>query len=319
LVRGQGQGQAGFRFRGGVRSDPPTATPRGPTAARLRLNRVLALYANGSSTQGAVELRSLLDCLDGEWLKLPWAVVRASGPAAQTLGGLMKITNRETFVSIATIAKAARIPARTVKRHLKTLIAAGWVESRGRERTRAGHSRRTNTLIVTSRTKEEAKAAFGILPWWACSRNITPSVKLPRNRWSKPGSLTWGSKVLLGLVMAKLMAMKAGAAKQFEGNGFAHEDWIDTFGGPERFRFALQFIEQETGLDHKTATAAKRQLMECGIIDWSGSPARPGEALRRGEGDYLTPRVDQFAVEVKHVSDTTCYLRLLKNGLEGRQ
>ncbi|NLF06867.1 MAG: hypothetical protein GX594_02675, partial [Pirellulaceae bacterium] len=35
---------------------------------------------------------SLLESLDGEWIKLPLEVMRDIGPAAQTLGGILKMT-----------------------------------------------------------------------------------------------------------------------------------------------------------------------------------------------------------------------------------
>ena len=53
---------------------------------------------------------SLLASLTGEWLKLPLSIVRDVGPATQTLGGILKISNRETFVSASKVAERARLP-----------------------------------------------------------------------------------------------------------------------------------------------------------------------------------------------------------------
>ena len=53
---------------------------------------------------------SLIDSLADGWLKLPFAVMRDVGPATQTLGGLLKHTNKETFVTAKDIAGKARRP-----------------------------------------------------------------------------------------------------------------------------------------------------------------------------------------------------------------
>ena len=99
---------------------------------------------------------SLLDSLTttAEWLKLPVAVMVRSGPAAQTLAGLLKVTNRETYTAVATIARKARLPVKTVRKHLKTLHDDGWIEHQGRRPTRRGFLRRTATIKVTQQTKD---------------------------------------------------------------------------------------------------------------------------------------------------------------------
>ena len=48
---------------------------------------------------------SLLESLDGEWIKLPLAVMQDVGPAVQTLGGVLKVTNKETYVAVVEIAR----------------------------------------------------------------------------------------------------------------------------------------------------------------------------------------------------------------------
>src|SRR5262245_58945972 len=88
----------------------------------------------------------LIDSLAGEWFKLPVAVMQGEGPAAQTLAGLLKVTNKETFSPVAAIAQRARLPLKTVRNHLGILAAAGWIINAGHERTRHGAPRRTCTL-----------------------------------------------------------------------------------------------------------------------------------------------------------------------------
>ena len=49
---------------------------------------------------------SLVDSLSSEWLKLPLVIMQDVGPAVKTLGGLLNITNRETFSPVEEIAAA---------------------------------------------------------------------------------------------------------------------------------------------------------------------------------------------------------------------
>lgn len=86
----------------------------------------------------------LVDSLaEGQWIKLPLAVMKDVGPAVQTLGGLLRVTNKETYIETATIAGHARLPVATVRKHLVTLDARGWIDNRGRQETRRGRLRRT--------------------------------------------------------------------------------------------------------------------------------------------------------------------------------
>ena len=80
---------------------------------------------------------SLVDSLSSEWLKLPLVIMQDVGPAVQTLGGLLNITNRETFSPVEEIARRSRLPFNTTKKHLVTLNAAGWIHNAGRGHTKA--------------------------------------------------------------------------------------------------------------------------------------------------------------------------------------
>ena len=209
-----------------------------------------------------VERISLLDFLQGQWLKMPLAVVQDVGPAVQTLGGLLTITTREKFVSISNVAERARLPPSTVRKHLVSLNAKGWIDHQGRQRTRRGALRRTATIKLTRKT-HEAIEPYGILSWWAC-RNIRNVGKFP-----------WHAKAVLAVIMARLCSLNAAATV----NG-PDEDvmsMIDNFGGEDRFRFSLKCLTKQTGLSRDSAVEAKRFLHRHGIVQWRGCGPRPGQ------------------------------------------
>ena len=81
---------------------------------------------------------SLLDSLEGEWIKLLVAAMREVGPAAQTLGGLLKVTSSTTFVPVSGIAMKARVPIKTARKHLATLATRGWIVNEGRQPLKNG-------------------------------------------------------------------------------------------------------------------------------------------------------------------------------------
>ena len=58
----------------------------------------------------APEEISLLESLDREWIKLPLAVMRDVGPAAKTLGAILRLTSSETYVPVADIADRPDCP-----------------------------------------------------------------------------------------------------------------------------------------------------------------------------------------------------------------
>ena len=200
----------------------------------------------------------LLDSLDGEWIKLPFAIMADVGPAVQTLGGLLKITIKETFVATADISTAARVPLGTARKHLVTLDARGWIENQGRQKTRSGRVRRTATLKISKQTRDKLEP-YGILPWWACCQI------------RKVGKLPWSAKAVLSIVMARLCSLKA-AVETGQGAGLDEDDLvgsIESMGSEDRFRFSLDHLAQHTGLTRESVVAAKRWLHKVGIIDWT--------------------------------------------------
>jgi len=228
---------------------------------------------------GPAEYLSLLDSLSGEWIKLPLTIMADAGPAVQTLGGLLNITTRETFSCVAEIATKARLPRNTVKKHLRRLHDAGWIENQGRDHTRRGALRRTATLKITKETKDHLEP-YGFLPWWACCHI------------AKIGDLPWSAKAVLSVVMARLCALADAAGKQ-DGN-LEDEDFLETLGGDERFKFSLKSLTKQTGLSRHSVIEAKRLLNHrFGIVEWVGQDIEAGTAT---EADHLLPNWEFRAV-----------------------
>jgi hypothetical protein len=232
---------------------------------------------------------SLLDSLDGKWLKLPLAVMKDVGTAAQTLAGIMAITNRETFASVQTIAGSASVKLLTAKRHIKTLHERGWIENKGRERTRRGQPRRTATIAETKKTKTQLDE-YAILPWWACC-NICKAGKLP-----------WSAKAILSIVMARLCSLKAAAERDDQDDEL--EGVIENMGGDDRFQFSLTNLEKQTGLTRESIVAAKRWLFRNKIIRLQGCDPDDHDGITK---DTIAPNWD-FRVIVTPAGEG--YIRL---------
>ena len=211
---------------------------------------------------------SLLDSLDGEWLKLPVPTMQAEGPAAQTLGAILRFTQRETYVPMGDISTKARLPLATVRKHIAALHLGGWINQKGRQPTRRGWPRRTCTIAITRKTMialettEKDPLTYGFLPWWACSC-VGP----------------WCARAVLSVVMSRLASLKAAVDKQ-DGEGLSADDLegsIENMGGDDRFQFSLRWLTEKTGLDHKSVTKAKAILNHrFHIVNWQGN----GQAKR---------------------------------------
>lgn len=221
-----------------------------------------------------IEKYSLLESLDKEWIKFPFTIMQDVGPAVQSLGGLLKITMKETFSSVETIAQHTRLPISTIRKHLATLHEHGWIENKGREHTRRrGALRRTATISITRQTKDHVEP-YGVLPWWACC-NIR-----------KVGKLPWSAKALLSVLMARLCSLKGAAERDGPDDDPAGQ--IENMGGDDRFRFSLTYLTRQTGLTRDSIVTAKKRLHKHKIICWSG---------RENVVDILSPNWD-FAVIV---------------------
>ena len=221
--------------------------------------------------------------------------MRDVGPAVQTLAGLLRITNKETYVSAAKLAVRSRLPVATVRKHLVTLHEHEWIDNAGRGHTRAGRARRTCTIKVTAKAKDTL-GDYAILPWWACC-----SI-------AKVGRLPWSAKALLSLLMSRLAVLRF-AAQDSQGLPSDDEFWgsLDNMGGEDRFRFSLDRIERDTGLHRGSIVDAKRRLAGLGIVEWKATDT----------ADVLFPR-DAFRVVVTPASEGCCFVSL-SGGAENGQ
>ncbi len=239
-----------------------------------------------------VQYISLVDSLRGEWIKLPLAVMRDVGPAVQTLGGILKATNKQTFVETAKIAGNARLPVATVRKHLVTLEQAGWIENKGRQEFRPGRLRRTATIALTAKARDHL-APWVPLPWWACCRI------------RDYGKLNWATKAVLGVIMARLMSLTGAIDRQ---DGYADADdvmgSIANMGDERHFRFSLDYLQQQTGLGRKAIVDAKLRLAEMKIIDLRRYASYSGGAA----ATVLAPNEDFNVVETP-AGPGKCFLR----------
>ena len=218
--------------------------------------------------------QDLIEALESGWLKLPFAVMRDVGPAVQTLGGLLKITNQETFTSATAIAESARLPLATARKHLATLDKRGWIKNDGRHK-----SRRTCTIAIAKHTAASIEP-YGVLPWWG-------------------HNAPWGARAVLSVVMAQLKKLVAAARVQ-HGTG---DDWADLnalCGGELRLRFSysLSDIERLTGLSRPSIVFGKSELKRIGFdVGWQRD--RPDLA------DYIAPCESfRIAPDSEHAQST---------------
>lgn len=237
---------------------------------------------------------TLYNSLSEEWIKLPFAVMRECGPAAQTLGGLLKLTDKETFSSVKKIAETSRLPVKTCRNHLNTLHERKWIQNLKRQRTRTGRARRTCTIKLW-RTDETSTDGYGVLPWWACCNP------------TKKRKLNWSERVVLSWVMYRLLSLKAVVEMDGDLCGDEAEFW-EMVGGTigdwdDRFQISLMHLNKLTGLDRKSITSAKMGLNQRGIIKWN--------EVRREDGgldsDRILPR-SEFAVKEKSAEPGRVFL-----------
>jgi len=191
----------------------------------------------------------------GKWLKIPMAAMREKGieGAAQTLGGFLALTTKQTFSSVERIAEWAGLPVTTVRKHLKKLVSAGWLTNIGRGHDHRGRPRRTCTYRITKKTLDSL-SDYGVLP-----------------RWADVYKMSWPAKCVLCVVMRRLMGAKAAVERN---DGMACMDAGDVagslpdMGGNARFRFSLSRLERETGRSRASLAKAKRELANLKIISW---------------------------------------------------
>ena len=183
------------------------------------------------------EWLSLIDheLLKQDHLQLPRAACREIGAATQTLGAIMRLCDisgrNTTFAGVGTIADAAMLPIGTVRRHIRQCIAAGWLDTKGRQLLPGSKylRRRTNTLSMTEKTIKH-RSPYGILPRWIC-RVLAK----------------WSARVLYAAVVARHVLIET---VEQNGCGAAYN----------REEMSLNNLVRETGLTDKSITEAKLTL-----------------------------------------------------------
>jgi hypothetical protein len=153
------------------------------------------------------------------------------------------------------------LPRETVKKHLRRLDEAGWIDNAGRGHTRRGAPRRTATLKITKQTIDHIEP-YGFLPWWACCEI------------QKVGRLPWCARAVLSVWMARLCGLKSAVdAQQDAVTDEEYAGAIDNL-GDDRFRFSLNWLAQQTGLTRDSVVTAKRFLNHRYGIGLETSPRR---------------------------------------------
>lgn len=191
--------------------------------------------------------------LDGiPWLKLHWSCVRECGSAAQTFAALRRCSTSETFVAIEKIASYSELSISTTKKHLQKLERLGWVENKGRERTKSTKwLRRTATRRITRDAKKAlvSEPSFGMLPgYWTF--------------WK----LNWSERVLLAVVISRAVQIFEGLDKNLSKyeNGSASGSYV--YGEGERFAFSISEIQKMTSLSRQAIYNARNTLMRQQIV-----------------------------------------------------
>ncbi len=195
--------------------------------------------ANGNDREWLSQIDHEL--LRQDHLQLPRAACREIGPAAQTLGAIMRLCDiggrNTTFASVGTIADIAMLPIGTVRRHILQCVAAGWLDTKGRQLLPGSKylRRRTNTLSLTAKTINQRKP-YGILPRWIC-RVLAK----------------WSARALYAAVVARHVLIETVEQNRC---GAAYN----------REEMSLNNIERETGLTDKSITEAKLTLERIGHV-----------------------------------------------------
>lgn len=190
-------------------------------------------------------------------IKLLVEAMHEVGPAAQTLGGILRLTLRCTFASQSKISIASGLPLKTVRKHLLTLQEHSFIHNNGREPTQSGRARRTCTIRSTGRTLEVVKN-YCPLPWWTAATSVG-------NQWC--------SRALRAVVVRRWLELRAGIITTYRGEPFhEHElpDRLNSIGGEDRFGFSLPKFQKMTGLDGgigKMTLKVRRRLPSTRIDD----------------------------------------------------
>lgn len=204
-----------------------------------------------------LQLRLLDSIRRGAWLPLPLGAMRSVGAASLTLGAMLSLSRGKTFVANERIADAARLPLRTVKRHLSVLEGEGLVIDHGRGRTSAGRTRRTVTRSIA---REVVQDRYLILPRWLAGD--------PELSWAHHAvSAVWFSRFARFAAAARRLCIAD--ADSAEGL----EEWESAAQGQAyRWRLTIPLVMAETGIGKTAAQLALAWLETAPFVDLFAYP-----------------------------------------------
>lgn len=270
-----------------------TPVPRVSSQARIRHARVTVADDTDNSTE-----ESLYDVFGNQnYIKLPVRAMRDCGPAAETLGAMLRyVTDKETFTSAKKIAEALRLPLTTYRRHANQLASNGYLKNVGRE-----NGRRSATIRILKKARTAADTEWGVLPSWA-RRNIrTVYERFTGKR--NTGQIPWSAKAVLSIVMARLAGLRSVVNPECWVDG--EELWagVEYLGGHNKFQFSLPALTSQTGLHRESIIEGKNWLREHGLVDQFANPGRNGGSGR----DSLMPS-PTFRIKKTPIDEKRCYL-----------
>ncbi|MDB5344369.1 MAG: hypothetical protein JWP89_2746 [Schlesneria sp.] len=180
-------------------------------------------------------------------IKLLVAAVEEVGPAAQALGGILVLTTKSTFTEAKKIASQARLPPKTFRNQLQILQSAGWIQNKGRQTTRTGRARRTNTIELTHRVHDGLK---DFLP-------------LPQSAAAAMLKETWSTRVIWAVVVRRVLELTSGLKHRHpEGFEWSELETVKRLEmlGSDRFGFSISLLQRRTGLSRDSIIAARHRL-----------------------------------------------------------
>ena len=195
------------------------------------------------------------------YLRLLRRAAREVGLAAQTLGALIELANRDTratFAGLATIADVAGLPVRSARRHLALLEREGWI-AKG-DRTRA---RRTKLYTLTPKVDEAIRS-----DGWLALPNACRS-------WFGD---KWNIRYVYVAIVNRHCMVEHLRANELDGHEHTRTSWLAA----------------QTGVHRGAVSRAVKHLMDKGYIAGEGpyyeildapEPATQSAATRKSGGE----------------------------------
>ena len=196
---------------------------------------------NRAGKQAAAPSVSLADVRRIDCLGLSIEAMQAVGAAAQTLAAMRRLASEDgkMFACRQKIADAACLSEATVKRHVATLVAEGWVRRRGREERRSVTYRLASEVM-----NRQSEKRFALLPRWAARM-------LPR----------WSDRAVFAAVVSR-----DSLAGWIEEQDLGPDDGGDACDLHGRRQFSERKLAETTGLTTRAIRDAKARLSDGGLI-----------------------------------------------------